>query len=135
MPFYGEGLDGLMRARANDLRGILNGIDYDEFNPETDSLIAQSYNAKNFRKEKVKNKRALQEQLGLPVDEKKFTVGIVSRLTDQKGLDLIQCVMDELCSDDMQLIVLGRTRLHGNDLLSKPESDRSASHGSEPHPA
>ena len=105
--FYGEGLDGLMRARANDLRGILNGIDYDEFNPETDSLIAQSYNAKNFRKEKVKNKRALQEQLGLPVDEKKFTVGIVSRLTDQKGLDLIQCVMDELCSDDMQLIVLG----------------------------
>ncbi len=107
MPFYGEGLDGLMRARANSLRGIVNGIDYDDFNPETDRYIAQPYNAKNFRKEKAKNKCQLQEQLGLPVDDKKFMVGIVSRLTDQKGLDLIQGVMDELCSDDMQLVVLG----------------------------
>ena len=54
MPFYGEGLDGLMRARAGDLRGIVNGIDYDEFNPETDKLIAQPYNARNFRKEREK---------------------------------------------------------------------------------
>lgn len=107
MPFYGEGLDGLMRARSNSLRGIVNGIDYDEFNPETDTMIAQYYNAKTFRKEKVKNKRALQEQLGLPVDDKKFMIGIVSRLTDQKGLDLIQCVMDDLCSEDVQLVVLG----------------------------
>ena len=107
MPFYGEGLDGLMRARANSLRGIVNGFDYDEFNPETDRYIVQPYTAKNFRKEKVKNKKALQQQLGLPVDEKKFMVGIVSRLTDQKGLDLVQGVMDELCSDDMQLVVLG----------------------------
>ena len=99
MPFYGEGLDGLMRSRANSLRGIVNGIDYDEFNPETDPYIVQKYNAKNFRKEKAKNKKALQEELGLPVDEKKFMVGIVSRLTDQKGLDLIQGVMDELCND------------------------------------
>ena len=106
-PFYGEGLDGLMRARANSLRGIVNGIDYDDFNPETDKYIVQQYTAKNFRKEKVKNKKALQQQLGLPVDEKKFMVGIVSRLTDQKGLDLVQGVMDELCSDDMQLVVLG----------------------------
>ncbi len=88
-------------------RGIVNGIDYDDFNPETDKYIVQQYNAKNFRKEKVKNKKALQQQLGLPVDEKKFMVGIVSRLTDQKGLDLVQGVMDELCSDDMQLVVLG----------------------------
>ena len=107
MPFYGEGLDGLMRSRANSLRGIVNGIDYDEFNPETDPYIVQKYNAKNFRKEKAKNKKALQEELGLPVDEKKFMVGIVSRLTDQKGLDLIQGVMDELCNDNMQLVVLG----------------------------
>ena len=72
-----------------------------------DRYIVQPYTAKNFRKEKVKNKKALQQQLGLPVDEKKFMVGIVSRLTDQKGLDLVQGVMDELCSDDMQLVVLG----------------------------
>ena len=107
LPFYGEGLDGLMRSRAGSLRGIVNGIDYDEFNPETDTYIAQTYNAKNFRKEKVKDKKALQQELGLPVDEKTFMVGIVSRLTDQKGFDLIQCVMDELCNDDLQLVVLG----------------------------
>lgn len=106
-PFYGEGLDGLMRVRAGSLRGIVNGIDYDEFNPETDPLIYQNYNARNFRKEKIKNKKALQEELGLGVDEKKFMLGIVSRLTDQKGMDLIQCVLDELCSEDAQLVILG----------------------------
>ena len=106
-PFYGEGLDGLMRARANSLRGIVNGIDYDDFNPETDPMIVQNYNAKTFRKEKIKNKRALQQQLGLEQDDKKFMIGVVSRLTDQKGFDLIQCVMDEICTDDVQLVVLG----------------------------
>ena len=61
----------------------------------------------NFRKEKVKNKRALQEELGLRVDDKKMMIGLVSRLTDQKGLDLIAYVMDELCQDDIQFVVLG----------------------------
>lgn len=107
MPFYGEGLDGLMRARANSLRGIVNGIDYDEFNPETDKFIAKNYTQKNFRKEKGRNKTALQEELGLEVNERKFMIGIVSRLTDQKGLDLVQYVMDELCSDDLQFVILG----------------------------
>lgn len=107
MPFYGEGLDGLMRARAASLRGILNGIDYDVFNPETDPLIAQNYTIKNFRKEKIKNKRALQEALGLEKNDKAFMIGIVSRLTDQKGFDLIQHVMDEICTEDVQLVVLG----------------------------
>ncbi len=85
MPFYGEGLDGLMNAKANRLVGILNGIDYNEYNPETDPFIVQHYNAKNFRKEKVKNKCALQEELGLEVNDKKFMIGIVSRLTDRKA--------------------------------------------------
>lgn len=107
MPFYGEGLDGLMRSRADSLRGIVNGIDYEEFNPETDDFIVQNYNARNFRKEKVRNKRALQEELGLPADDKKMMIGIVSRLTDQKGLDLVRCVIDDLCNDDIQLVVLG----------------------------
>ena len=106
-PFYGEGLDGLMRARANDLRGIVNGIDYSEYNPETDPCIAQHYNVKNFRKEKVKNKLALQQELGLETDPKVMMIGIVSRLTDQKGLDLIAYMMDEMCQDSIQLVVLG----------------------------
>jgi len=107
MPFYGEGLDGLMRARQNSLRGIVNGIDYREFDPENDPLIAQHYNAKTFRKEKIKNKRDLQQQLGLSEDDSRFMVGIVSRLTDQKGFDLINCVMDGICTEDVQLVVLG----------------------------
>lgn len=107
MPFYGEGLDGLMRARSNVLEGIVNGIDYNEYNPETDSFIFKTYNSKNFRKEKVKNKRGLQEELGLEQNEKKFMIGIVSRLTDQKGLDLIDYVIEELCNEDTQLVVLG----------------------------
>ena len=106
-PFYGEGLDGLLNARANSLRGILNGIDYDDFNPTTDKNIVAPYDIKNFRKEKVKNKRALQEELGLDVDDKKFMIGIVSRLTDQKGFDLIAYIMDELCQEDVQIVVLG----------------------------
>ena len=105
--FYGEKLDGLMRARANDLRGIVNGIDYGEWNPETDQLIAKNYNAKTFRKEKVKNKIELQRELGLNEDPKAMMIGIVSRLTDQKGFDLIAYVMDELCQDNIQLVVLG----------------------------
>ncbi len=106
-PFYGEGLDGLMRARSNCLCGIVNGIDYDTYDPKTDTMIAKNYDAMNFRREKSKNKKALQEQLGLAVDEKKMMIGIVSRLTDQKGFDLISYVMDELCQDEIQLVVLG----------------------------
>ena len=105
--FYGEGLDGLMRARSGDLRGIVNGIDYEEYDPETDKFIEYKYNAVNFRKEKVKNKRALQKELGLVEDDRKMMIGVVSRLTDQKGFDLIAYVMDELCQDDVQLVVLG----------------------------
>ena len=97
MPFYGEGLDGLLRARAHDLRGIVNGIDYDDWNPETDKYLVKPFNARNFRKEKAKNKKALQEQFGMNVDPGKMMIGIVSRLTDQKGLDLVECIMDELC--------------------------------------
>ena len=106
-PFYGEHLDGLMRARSNCLTGIVNGIDYDEFNPETDKRIVANYNQKTFRKEKVKNKKALQQELGLEVNDKKFMIGIVSRLTDQKGFDLIAYMMDQICTEDVQLVILG----------------------------
>lgn len=107
MPFYGENLDGLMNARSNCLFGIVNGLDYNEYNPETDPFIPNHYNIKTFRKEKIKNKRALQEELGLARDDKKFMIGIVSRLTDQKGFDLIDYVIEELCAEDTQLVVLG----------------------------
>ena len=106
-PFYGEGLDGLLRARSNSLRGIVNGIDYNDFNPETDINLSARYNATTFRKEKVKNKIQLQKDLGLEQDPKAMMIGIVSRLTDQKGFDLIAYIMDELCQDSVQIVALG----------------------------
>ena len=106
-PFYGEGLADLMCARAGALRGIVNGIDYGEYNPQSDELIVKPYNINNYNKEKVKNKTALQEELGLTKDSKVMMLGVVSRLTDQKGFDLIANVMEELCQDNIQLVVLG----------------------------
>ena len=105
--FYGEKLDGLMRARANDLRGIVNGIDYGEWNPETDQLIAKNYNAKTFRKEKVKNKIELQRELGLNQDPKAMMIGIVSRLTDQKGFQLVVDQLNTMMQLDLQIVLLG----------------------------
>ena len=105
--FYGEGLDGLMNAKSNSLCGIVNGIDYEEYNPETDASLVRTYSVETFRKDKVKNKLALQEELGWEKDPKKMMIGIVSRLTDQKGFDLVDCVLDELCQDDIQIVVLG----------------------------
>ena len=106
-PFYGEGLDGLLRARSESLRGIVNGIDYNDFNPDTDIFLSSKYNVTTFRKEKIKNKIQLQKDLGLDQDPKTMMIGIVSRLTDQKGFDLIAYIMDELCQDAVQIVALG----------------------------
>ena len=106
-PHYGEHLDGLMRARSNCLCGIVNGLDHREWDPATDPMIPKNYSEDTFRTDKVKNKLALQKELGLEVDKKKMLIGIVSRLTDQKGFDLIDCIMDELCQDEVQIVVLG----------------------------
>ena len=106
-PFYGEKLDGLINAKSGCLTGIVNGLDYDEYNPAKDPLIYANYDARTFRKEKIKNKRGLQKELGLSQDDKKFMIGIVSRLTDQKGFDLIDYVIEEICAEDTQLVVLG----------------------------
>ncbi len=105
--YYGEGLNGLLSARHFDMQGIVNGIDYNAYNPETDEKIYYHYNAENFRKNKSVNKTRLQEELGLAVDKKKYMIGLISRLTDQKGLDLINYVMDRLVDDYTQLVVIG----------------------------
>lgn len=105
--FYGESLEGLLQAKSAQLKGIVNGIDYTDFNPEVNKSIFNNYSVKNFRKEKVKNKLALQKELGLPEREDVMMIGIVSRLTDQKGFDLIAYMMEEMCQDDVQIVVLG----------------------------
>lgn len=104
----GEGLHGLMNSRRNVLHGILNGIDYDEFNPQTDPYIESNFSSKSVLSGKKANKVALQKELGLPVRESAFVIGIVSRLTEQKGFDLVSYIMDDLVSQlDLQIVILG----------------------------
>ncbi len=106
-PEYGEGLYGLLSARADTLSGIVNGIDYNEWNPAKDALLPEAYDQRNAVSKKKLNKKNLQEQLNLPVDENKFVVGMISRLTDQKGFDLLAQALDQIADMDLQLIVLG----------------------------
>ena len=114
---YGEGLEGLLSARHNDLWGIVNGIDYDVYNPERDPMIYKNYSLKAYKKAKAENKRKMQEEFGLPVDDKQFVIGIISRLTDQKGLDLVDCVMNEICQDGVQFVVLGTGEQRYEDMF------------------
>jgi len=105
--FYGEGLEDLLNDRSDVLCGIINGIDYEEYNPKTDSMIIQNFDAADFQTEKIKNKIALQKELHLTEDPETMMIGVVSRLTSQKGFDMVETVLDELCSDRIQLVVLG----------------------------
>ncbi len=106
-PYYGEGLDGLLSARHYDMQGIVNGIDNDMYDPDKDTSIYKKYNLSNFRKNKKINKEELQKELGLTVDRKKYMIGLISRLTDQKGLDLINYCLEGLIDEFTQLVVIG----------------------------
>ena len=107
-PYFGEGLDSLLRARLGDLLGIVNGISYEDWNPQKDEFIVKKYTPRTVKAGKAENKAALQRELGLPEEPNKMLVGIVSRLTDQKGFDLIAYKLEELCQNGgCQLVILG----------------------------
>jgi starch synthase len=105
-PEYGEKMDPLLRVFKSKLHGIINGIDYEVFNPETDASIATRYAIGSVEK-KIENKRALQQEVGLPENPSVPVVGLISRLYDQKGLDLIANIMWGLMRLNLQLVVLG----------------------------
>ncbi|MDK2886239.1 MAG: starch synthase [Thermosipho sp. (in: thermotogales)] len=102
---YGEKLDGVLRLRSEDLYGILNGIDYDVYNPQTDTRIYVNYSLEEIEK-KYENKRKLQEELGLPVKEVPV-IGMITRLVDQKGLDILADVFRYITLFDVQFVLLG----------------------------
>lgn len=105
--YFGFGMNHILNTRRDTLFGIVNGIDYDAFSPETDKSIFYNFKLYNYLKGKRENKKGLREYFDLE-DNKKPIVGIVSRLTEAKGFDLIEMVMDELLSNDaIQLVVLG----------------------------
>ena len=106
-PEFGAGLDPLLRARAADLSGIVNGIDYEEFNPATDRALAQRFDAASLDA-RIENKRALQREMGLPVEDAVPLFGVVTRLFAQKGIDLVAEAFQWLLHDHAaQLVVLG----------------------------
>ncbi|MBP7231997.1 MAG: glycogen synthase [Syntrophaceae bacterium] len=110
-PHYGEGLDGLLSARADDLIGILNGIDTQVFNPATDPMISFPYDG-NSLSQKQKNKEALIAELGIRMGAATPLVGMVTRLARQKGIDLIERVFDEMMSEDVGFVMLGAGEKH-----------------------
>jgi starch synthase len=106
-PFFGEQLDGILRKHSYKLTGIVNGIDYDEFNPLTDPYLKRPFDIRSVHNRKKENKVWLQETWGLTVDPEIPMVGMVTRLVDMKGLDLVAHVFEELIQNDLQFVVLG----------------------------
>jgi len=117
-PEFGHGLDGILRTRRDDLYGIVNGIDYEEWDPATDSYIPANYGVQDIANKKA-CKRALQKAYGLPVDEGVPLVATISRLADQKGFDLIAASLEEMVSMGLQYLVLGTGERRYHDLFGE----------------
>ncbi len=120
-PFYGEGLDGVLSARQAQLSGIVNGIDMKFFNPAADPALPCHYDAADLRG-KAENKRALLEELGLQTDGDRPLLAMVGRLTEQKGLDLVLAVMDEIMANDLQFVLLGSGDAQYEDFFRAAEA-------------
>jgi starch synthase len=115
---FGHGLQGVLKSRASDLHGIVNGIDYNEWNPATDREIPAQYTLKSQEK-KLESKRKLLEEMGLEFKARVPVVGLVSRLTDQKGLDLVAEIIESFLSMDVQFVVLGTGEPRYHTLFEK----------------
>ena len=120
--YYGERLDGLLRARHNELRGVLNGIDMKEYNPSSDGKIVRKYTPDDLSG-KAECKKNLQEELGLEVNADIPVIGIVGRLSNQKGLDLVDYVIADIMRLDVQLVVLGMGEGRYFNLFSWAETE------------
>jgi starch synthase len=118
-PEYGEGLDPLLRYRQKDLLGIVNGIDYEEYNPETDPYIRANYDWSTLER-RVSNKLALQERANLPQDVEIPLIGMVQRLDEQKGFDILEKALDPIIEETgAQLVILGQGREYYENMLSQ----------------
>lgn len=115
---FGYGLDGFLRSRSSKLFGILNGIDYDVWNPAKDRHIAQAYSKSTIEK-KAKNKAALQREAGLKADPKVPLLGMVSRITEQKGLDLLVPALPATLELGAQVVILGTGEKKYEDPLAQ----------------
>jgi starch synthase len=113
---FGRGMEGLLMSRSDDLYGILNGIDYDLWDPAKDDYLASSYDSEDLRG-KSRCKKALQKEHDMPTDNHPL-IGITSRLDDQKGFDLVAAICENLMAMDCQLVILGTGDLKYHELLT-----------------
>lgn len=123
LPEFGYGLDPVLENRGEDLVGILNGVDMNVWNPQTDTKIEKQYNYETYRDGKAACKQALQKELGLPETPDSMILGLVSRLTDQKGLDLITQKATQILTADVQFAFLGTGDPHYENLLKELQQE------------
>ncbi|ACM59681.1 starch synthase [Caldicellulosiruptor bescii] len=116
---YGEGLHGLLSGIGEKLIGIINGIDYEVYNPATDKLIFVNYDSNTFENRKKENKFRLQQMLNLPVSDEIVLIGMVSRLTKEKGIELIERIINKLLTLPVQLVILGAGDYHYEQMLKQ----------------
>ena len=105
--FFSFGLSPVIKAASHKMIGVINGIDYGYFSPERGGDIYESYTSSNYKTGKAKNKKALQEELGLPVDKNVPLVAMITRLTAGKGIDLVLHILEEFLSENVQFVILG----------------------------
>ena len=122
-PYFSYGLDKILNVEQGKLRGILNGIDVDKFNPKTDPMIPVNYDLKTFE-DKVQNKLAFQKEMDLEVNADIPLIGMVTRLTHQKGIDLILQASEEILKTGAQLVILGTGDAHYESALRSLEHYR-----------
>ena len=122
-PYFSYGLDKILNVEQGKLRGILNGIDVDKFNPKTDPMIPVNYDLKTFE-DKVQNKLAFQKEMDLEVNADIPLIGMVTRLTHQKGIDLILQASEDILRTGAQLVILGTGDAHYESALRSLEHYR-----------
>ena len=122
-PYFSYGLDKILTVEQGKLRGILNGIDVDKFNPKTDPMIPVNYDLKTFE-DKVQNKLDFQKEMDLEVNADIPLIGMVTRLTHQKGIDLILQASEEILKTGAQLVILGTGDAHYESALRSLEHYR-----------
>ena len=122
-PEYGFGMEGLLHIHARKLSGILNGVDYEEWNPETGPHQVAPYSAR-YPSGKLVCKRALLEEMGLPPKIKRPLIGIVSRFADQKGFDLLESIAPWLAEQDVALVALGSGQKKFEDMFRELAASR-----------
>ncbi|WP_339062942.1 glycogen synthase GlgA [Tepidibacillus marianensis] len=114
-PYFGEALDGLLRKRKDQLYGIINGIDVDDYNPATDTHLFMNY--QHSLQNKLQNKLQLQQALSLSKDENIPMIAMVTRLVSQKGFDLVTHMLNEILTEDIQLVIIGTGDVHYENIF------------------